>query len=265
MQWHSPSTGQWTGPSSQAQAHGAGQLSINESLLSNFPRPSNWVSSVNSELGRTAAACFGQMPSQPGQRTIRSRQTIFRAGEALGDIPVICEGWAACVSRLSDGRRQILSFVLPGDLVSTNAVFADSLTFFVEAITEVRCSYYSRADLNARLRAEPGLIMSLVSACLAEKEEADQLATNLGRRRAEERIARLFLHLKKRLAPRGLVRDRTFALPLRQQHIADATGLTPVHVNRVIGALRSDGLIELTGGVLKVVDLAKLQRIADLR
>jgi CRP-like cAMP-binding protein len=107
--------------------------------------------------------------------------------------------------------------------------------------------------------------MALVSACLAEKEEVDQLATNLGRRRAEERIARLFLHLKERLEMRGLVRDQSFALPLRQQHIADATGLTSVHVNRVIGALRNDGIIELANGMLKIANLAGLQRVADLR
>ena len=206
-----------------------------------------------------------RLPLRRSYQVARPRQTIYRAGEALDGVPIICDGWAARVSRLSDGRRQILSFVLPGDLVSTNAVFAGSLNFFVEAITTVRHSSYDRADLNERLGAEPSLIKILVGACLAEKDEIDQLATNLGRRRAEERIARLFLHLKERLDARGLVRDQSFALPLRQQHIADATGLTPVHVNRVLGALRTEGLIELSSGILKIANPAGLQRIADLR
>lgn len=205
-----------------------------------------------------------QLPLRRGQKSVRPRQTIYRAGEALDGVPVICEGWAARVSRLLDGRRQILSFVLPGDLVSTNAVFQDRMSFFVEAITPVVYSSYDRVDLNQRLSAQPSLIKALVGACLAEKEAADQLVTNLGQRRAEERIARLFLHLKERLELRGLVHELSFALPLRQQHIADATGLTSVHVNRVLGTLRNNGVIELTDGTLRIADLQTLREIAEI-
>jgi CRP/FNR family transcriptional regulator len=204
-----------------------------------------------------------RLPLRRGQQSARSRQTIYRAGEVLDGVPVICDGWAVRASRLSDGRRQILSFLLPGDLVSTSAVFAGSLNFFVEAITAVRYSSYDRAELNESLAAEPCLVKILVCACITEKEEIDELATNLGRRRADERIARLILHLKERLEARGLVRDQSFALPLRQQHIADATGLTPVHVNRVLGALRSDGIVKLSDGVLNISNLNGLLRIAD--
>jgi CRP-like cAMP-binding protein len=206
-----------------------------------------------------------RLPLRDGQQSARPRHTIYRAGEALDGIPVICDGWAARVIRFSDGRRQILSFALPGDLVSTGAVFTGSLSFFVEAITMVRHACYDRADFNERISAAPELFGALVSACLAEKEEADQLAANLGRRRAEERIARLFLHLRDRLDMRGLVRDRSFAFPLRQKHIADATGLTSVHVNRVIGMLRNDGLIEMAQGELTILNPVALERLADMR
>ena len=235
------------------------------SLLCTACALSNSIASGDLPSSASRAPWLERLPLRRGQQSARPRQTIYRAGETLDGVPIICDGWAARVSRLSDGRRQILSFILPGDLVSTNAVFAGSLNFFVEAVTAVRHSCYDRSDLSERLAAEPNLIRALVSACLAEKEEVDQLATNLGRRRAEERIARLFLHLKEQLDVRGLVRDHSFAFPLRQQHIADATGLTPVHVNRVIGALRSDGLIEMANGVLRIANLAALQRIADLR
>jgi CRP/FNR family transcriptional regulator, anaerobic regulatory protein len=234
-----------------------------ESLFCTACTLSNSIAS-GSPLSITSwASWLERLPLRRDQQSARSRQTIYRAGETLDGVPVICDGWAARVSRLSDGRRQILSFVLPGDLVSTDAVFAGSLSFFVEAITAVRHSCYDRTDLNKGLAAEPSLIKILVGTCLAEKEQVDQLATNLGRRRAEERIARLFLHLKERLEARGLVRDQSFEFPLRQQHIADATGLTPVHVNRVLGALRNEGVIELSGGILKISNLNGLLRIAD--
>jgi CRP/FNR family transcriptional regulator len=177
---------------------------------------------------------------------------------------MICDGWAATVSRLSDGRRQILSFMLPGTLVSTSAVFADSLSFYVEAITAVRYCFYDRAFLNERLATDPSLIRAMAKTCLFEREQAEQLVTNLGRRRAEARIAHLILNLSERLKLRGLVRDDSFELPLRQQHIADATGVTAVHANRVLRSLRQDELITMRNGILKITDFAGLQRLADL-
>ena len=92
----------------------------------------------------------------------------------------------------------------------------------------------------------------------------EELAFVLGQRSAEERIAHLFLHLMRRIAARNVIRDHRYRLPLRQQHIADAVGLTPVHVSRVIGAFRDRGLIELSGGVLQVLDPAELERIGSL-
>jgi CRP/FNR family transcriptional regulator len=205
-----------------------------------------------------------RLPPEQCAKVFRARQTIYRAGETLNGVPMVSEGWAATVSRLSDGRRQILSFLLPGTLVSTTAVFVDRLNFYVEAITAVRYCSYDRTYLNQSLAADPNLIRAMAKTCLFEKEQAEQLVTNLGRRRAEERIAHLFLNLRARLKWRGLVRDDSFELPLRQQHIADATGLTPVHVNRVLGSLRKARLITICDGILKITDFAGLQRLADL-
>jgi CRP/FNR family transcriptional regulator, anaerobic regulatory protein len=211
------------------------------------------------------APWLDQMPLNQGTVSIRPRRTIYTAGQALEGVPVICEGWAARVSRLFNGRRLILSFILPGELVSTEAVFVERLPFYVEAITAVRCGSYDRADFKERLAADPRLMRSLVCTCMAEKQEADQLATNLGCLRANERVARLLIHLKQRLDERGLVRDGSFVLPLRQHHMADATGLTPVHVNRVIAEMRNDGIIETEDGVLKISDPSALEEIAALR
>lgn len=208
---------------------------------------------------------LNRLPVQGMPLPARPRHTIYRAHEALDGVPLIVDGWAARVIRFSDGRRQILSFVLPGDLISTSAVFAGSFGFFVEAITAVRYISYAREEFNGFLASDPELAGALLSACLAEKDEADRLAANLGRRRAEERIASLFLHLRDRLQVCGLVRDERFACPLRQKHIADATGLTPVHVNRVLGTLRQSGLVDLADGELTIADLPGLRQLADMR
>jgi CRP-like cAMP-binding protein len=90
------------------------------------------------------------------------------------------------------------------------------------------------------------------------------MLTSLGQRSAEERIAHLFLHLMQRIAAQSVTREQRYRLPLRQQHIADAVGLTPVHVNRVLGQLRDRGIVELSDGTLQIVNLPELERIGSL-
>jgi CRP-like cAMP-binding protein len=201
---------------------------------------------------------------QSERQVTRARHTIYRAGEELGGIPFVYSGWAARVRRLSDGRRQILSFILPGDLVSASAIFSNRLSFFVEAITDVRYSVTQRTQVDEILAHDPQLLRALVSACLAEKAEIEELATDLGCRRAEERIARLILQLRARLEARGQTSGLSFDMPLRQQHIADVTGMTVIHVGRVLGTLRSDGIVQISGGTLTITDIAALQRLSDV-
>lgn len=224
-----------------------------------FFRPEDEAGSrLLEELGSTVAV----LPHVQG--TARPRQTLIRGGERLLGVPVLVEGWAARVSRLPDGRRQILSFLLPGDLISAGSVFTERLAYFVEAVTPVRCIYYDRADFAAQLSADSRKFNAFVSLLLGDKDRAYQLAVDLGRRDAAERIARLILNLMQRLSSRGLVMDGAFDLPLRQQHIADATGLTSVHVNRVFCAFRQNGVLDMRNGRLFVLNLDALRRRADL-
>ncbi|MGZ5178647.1 MAG: Crp/Fnr family transcriptional regulator [Burkholderiales bacterium] len=83
----------------------------------------------------------------------------------------------------------------------------------------------------------------------------------LGQRSAEERVAYLFLHLTQRVAGQSVICENRYPFPLRQQHIADAVGLTPVHVSRVMSLFRDRGIIELSNGVLQVLNLSELERL----
>ena len=89
------------------------------------------------------------------------------------------------------------------------------------------------------------------------------MTIDLGRRTADERLARLILRLMKRLAKRGMVQGQTMEFPLRQHQIADATGLTPVHVSRVLGNFRRKGLIEINGRSLTILNATELNRVAN--
>jgi CRP/FNR family transcriptional regulator len=207
----------------------------------------------------------GQNRLDPAHQTAHAGQLIYRSNEPVEGVSVVCDGWAFTFIMLFDGRRQILSFLLPGDIVATTALVRDRLSLSIQALTDLRYCRFSKSELRSLMARESKVFDEYASICVAEKEETDQLVTDLGRRTADERIARLVLALMARLGARGMVQDQSFAFPLRQRHIADATGLTPVHVSRVIGSFRNAGLIEITGRCLKILNLAELRRVSNTR
>jgi len=204
------------------------------------------------------------MPRQQ-HRTARARQTVYRANELMEGVKLICRGWAFSFSILPDGRRQILSFLPPGDFVSTVALLKERVAISLQALTDIRYCRYDRAELINAVRSDPKVFDKFSELCIAERDEANEMVADLGRRTADQRVARLILSLMTRLAARKQVRDDSFEFPLRQQHIADATGVTPVHVSRVFTAFRSAGLVEIKGRFLKVLNLPELRRISNAR
>jgi len=203
-------------------------------------------------------------------RSVPARRIICRENDLHDAVPIICSGWAASVVMLSDASRQILSFLLPGDLVSTALLFEPSSHCLVEAITDVVYRTFKRSDLKATLFKNPEMFDMLSRAWIEEKDRSDQLIVDLGRRTADERIARLILNLAERLSQRRMTRTtETSAVemefPLRQHHIADATGLTPVHVSKVLSKLRRSGLIKISDRALTILDPVGFRRVAHMR
>jgi CRP/FNR family transcriptional regulator, anaerobic regulatory protein len=215
--------------------------------------------------GSEADWITGTSPITSSNHMIPARRTICHPKEWSDYIPIICQGWAASSITLLDGRRQILSFLLPGDLVSTACFLEPMSGRTVEAITDVTCRKFIRNDLKAFLFQRPHLLEKLSKTWVEERTQADQLALDLGRRTADERIARLILSLADRLAKRNMVNGQTMEFPLRQRHIADATGLTPVHVSKVMGEFQRAGLVEINRRSLTLINERELRRAADWR
>lgn len=205
-----------------------------------------------------------QQPNWQHYRSARPGEQVIVRNQTSEDVYVLCDGWAFRFFQLSNGRRQILNFLLPGDLFSTVAVFEDRPNFSAQALTEARLSGFSRSEVRARCASDSRMIDALGKSGIAETDSADGLITALGQRSAEERIAYLFLHLMQRIAARTVIREHRYRLPLRQQHIADAVGLTAVHVSRVIGIFREQGLVDFSSGLLQVLNLPELKRIGSL-
>jgi CRP/FNR family transcriptional regulator len=201
------------------------------------------------------------------EHTVPARRIIWRGQDLQDVVPVICSGWAAAIVMLSNGSRQIVSFLLPGDIISTTLLFESKPYCLVEAITDVRYRAFDRIELKSLLFRQPELLDRFSKAWVAEKARADQLIVDLGRRTADERIARMILNLIERLSQRGMLRGDAieFDFPLRQHHIADATGLTPVHVSKVLTEFRRRGLISINERSMTVLDLAEFRRIAQMR
>jgi CRP-like cAMP-binding protein len=197
--------------------------------------------------------------------TIPARRMICHPKEWSEFVPIICDGWAASSIALPDGRQQTLSFLLRGDFLSTASLLEPMSGHSVEAITEVTYHKFRRSDIKANLLLYSDLLERLLKLWTEERAQADQLALDLGRRTADERIARLLLNLMDKLAKRGMMRGQTAVFPLRQRHIADATGLTPVHVSKVLGEFQRAGLIAIGGRSLTIVNEAELRNAADWR
>ena len=180
----------------------------------------------------------------------------------LDHVPVVCEGWAARMVQITNGRRQILSFLLPGEMITAALVFDRRLRFSIDAITRGCYRSFDRAQLRDAMFVSPAIFERLMSAANDESNRAEQLITDLGRRTAAERVARLILDLWDRLGKAGMVEGDCVDFPLRQTHIAEATGLTPVYVNKVLGEFRKSGLMTITGRSLQMTDEPRLRRLA---
>jgi CRP/FNR family transcriptional regulator len=197
-------------------------------------------------------------------KATRAHKNIKSAGERSDQVYVICDGWAFRFVQLPDSRKQILSILIPGDVITPTRLFDKNVRFSVQALTDLRYCRFASSILRAKLIADLAFLDAWAKLLVAERQHNFGLLIDLGSRTADERIAHLILDLKLRLERRGMMVERSFAFPVSQRLIAAATGLTPEHVSRVMGSFRRAGLIENGKGFLRIVDLPGLQRIGGL-
>ncbi len=172
-------------------------------------------------------------------------------------------GWAFRFKTLSDGRRQILNFLAPGDFIGLQEEFADGATPGVEAVTDVGLCVFPRDDLWPLFREYPSLGYDITWIASREEHWVDHHLVTSGRRSAQERVAMLLIHLFRRAERAGLVTQGSMDFPFNQQHLADTLGLSLVHTNKTLRRLSVLGLHRLEGGRLSLLDPRALERVAD--
>ena len=189
---------------------------------------------------------------------------VFRWNEAADHVFAVCEGWALRFIELADGRRQNLSVLLPGDLCPT-ALFQEKFHYSVEAVTDVCITRFGRDDVRRQMLHDPKLRETVAKACAADQRDVEERVVSLGRRTAEEHVCHLLLGLANRLSGHRVRADHSYAFPLLQRHIADLTGLTFVHVSRVLTELRNARVVDVSYGSMTIMSVAELKEIAQLR
>ncbi len=196
-------------------------------------------------------------------RTIAADVDLITAGKRSRTVRAIEDGWACRYKLLSDGRRQIINFVLPGDIVGLNEYLVGESDYSVTTLTAVRVSSIAPRSLIEVFGGHPRLAIALAwSVARYESMLAEQIV-RLGRRNAYERIAHILLELHKRLQAVGLASESSYPTPITQEMLADALGLSIVHVNRTLGRLRRERLVSIDDGRVVLRDVAALAAIAD--
>jgi CRP-like cAMP-binding protein len=194
---------------------------------------------------------------------IRDGIDIITAGNAYRSIFVLNRGMAIRYKVLHDGRRQILNLVLPGDFMGIpGCLFSHSLYSVASLGESFACSiaftdFFALFQCHPRLSAAMFWLVGHDAALFAEH------LVGVGRQSAYERVAHLLLELLTRLQLAGLADERSFSMPMTQELMADALGLSVPHVNRTLRRLREDGLIAMDGARLTCLDLPALSRLAD--
>lgn len=202
-------------------------------------------------LDQLALSALNAAMAKP--RRVSARTELQVEGDTTPRVTLILSGWAARTRIMDDGRRQIINFLLPGDLIFAQA--ADQLAAAnITAIT----------DLSICDGPDPALSPSLAAAYAASISIEESFLygqiSRLGRLTAQERVADLLLELLERHEMAGIARAGKFALPITQEMVADTIGLTPVHVNRVIQSARQAGMLTWKNGMVQIHGWDTLRR-----
>lgn len=205
------------------------------------------------------AIILGQIPAS---RTVRRGEEIVRAGRRAESIFLINDGIAIRYRILRDGQRQILDFLLPGDFAGINGCRFQRAPYSTKFLTHGEVVPITVSKLMNLLETHPNLVAELLWSFGCDTVLGERLVA-VGRRTAKERVAHFLLELFKRLQRVKLADERSFRLPLTQEMISDALGLSVPYVNRVLHELRREGLVRIRGRLVTIEDLDQLAALAD--
>lgn len=196
------------------------------------------------------------------ERTWASGGVVFSECAQQNTARVVEDGWAIRIKTLADGRRQILSFVVPGDIFGVYTVLFETMEYGVEALTPLRLVEMPATSLVEAFRQSPRLGVSLCWMVGQDERLLEEQIVRVGRRRASERMAHLFMELHRRLLRAGMDGDAALHFPLTLPVLADALGMSPIHAHRSFRWLEQQGLVQRLNHHVVMRDIGGLAQVA---
>src|SRR6516164_1228609 len=200
---------------------------------------------------------------QSATRLIGRNREIISEGRKYDGLLVLIDGVSIRYRVLHDGRRQILNITLPGDFIGFPGCFFKNALYSITALTECVVSSIPFAQLLGFFETYPRLAAAIFWSFSCEAAMYAEHLIDVGRRSALERVAHFLLELATRLQVIGLADERSYHMPLTQELIGDALGLSVPHVNRTLRQLREENLVAIDGQRVVIKDVEALSRLAD--
>ncbi|HEY5712548.1 MAG TPA: Crp/Fnr family transcriptional regulator [Allosphingosinicella sp.] len=194
--------------------------------------------------------------------TVEPAAYIIREGEPPRQSCLIVAGFAYRHKVTVEGTRQIVSVHIPGDFIDLEGTLLNVADHNVQALTRCEVAYIPRQTMRDLILSRPRVAMAMWVDTLIDSSIFREWVVNVGRRDARSRIAHLLCEFARRLEVAGLAEHYDYELPMTQEQLADATGLTSVHVNRVLMALAREGLIERNKRNIRIPKWEALRRVA---
>ncbi len=191
------------------------------------------------------------------------KDDIITQGDNPEGVYLLIDGWAGRYKMLREGERQIMAFLIPGDLCDINIMLLDQMDHSIGALSPCKVLYFPRQRLADLMDKSQQLSRALWWSSLVDEAILREWLVNVGRRSSEKRIAHLICEMLFRSRAVGLTDDDTFELPLTQEQLGDTLGMSTVHVNRSIPTLRGQNLITSHGRRIVIDDLERLMDYAE--
>jgi CRP-like cAMP-binding protein len=187
---------------------------------------------------------------------------ILPQGQRVREIHLVMSGLAARSKTMANGTRQIMAFLVPGDLCDVEVFVLEAMDHDIVALSETTCALIPAAVIEHLLTEFSKLTQALWWSTMTDSAVLRERIIDHGRRDSRERIAHLFYEMLIRYRMIDETKGDSFGFPITQEDLADATGLTAVHVNRTLNQLREDGLVEFRNNRVTVMDSARLKKAA---
>jgi CRP-like cAMP-binding protein len=190
-------------------------------------------------------------------------RAIVSDGGRPTDCCLVIEGFCIRAKTTVSGQRQILSIHIPGDIPDLQSLHLHRMDHDLIAVAPSTLGFISHASLRALTRANPNIAEVLWRDTLIDAAIFREWLVNVGQRPAASRLAHTVVELRRRLAITGSATGDTFDMPLTQEQIGEALGITPVHANRIIRQLRDDNIVDISRGRVTVLDETNLAELAQ--